>query len=79
MSYQPDVTKNNDLFTFCVEYGTGTYLDHFHCGFTTVNLLQQLEQINCYNGIFHLNAIYKIVKYLSTMELIINLSTVELI
>ncbi len=36
-------TKDNELFVFGTDFGNGTDTDHFHCGFTSVNLLRQVE------------------------------------
>ena len=63
LTFQPGLSKDNELFTFGVDYGTGTDDDHFNCGLTSIKLLQQMEEINRNNGLFHLDATYKIVKY----------------
>ena len=63
LTYNPNTNTDDELFTFGVEYGRGTDDDHFHCGFTSVRLLEKLNKINSTNGIFHLDATYKIVKY----------------
>ncbi len=41
--------------------GTGTDDDHFYLGFTTLNLLKRIEQSNLF---YHIDATYKIIKYL---------------
>ena len=44
-----------------MDYGIGTDTYHFHCGFTSVKLLQQLAMDN--NSIFHDDCTHKIIKY----------------
>ena len=51
--YNSDGTPDNKLFVFGCDYGVGTDDDHFHCGFTSIKLLQQMEKIKETNGIFH--------------------------
>ena len=59
LTYQAGLTEDNELFTFSVEYGTGTDDNQFNCGFTSIKLLQQVEQINNTKVLFHLDATYK--------------------
>ena len=61
--YNSDETPDNKPFVFGCDYGVGTDDDHFHCGFTSIKLLQQMEEITENNGIFHFDCTYKIIKY----------------
>ena len=47
-------TKTGENFQFkksfnsideCLHYGTGQDNDHFHCGFTSIRLLQQIKEV----------------------------------
>ena len=50
------------MFTFGHSIGIGSENDNFQCGFTSVKLLQRIEQFNN-NGVYHLDATYKIIKH----------------
>jgi hypothetical protein len=54
--YDPD-----KLFVFGEHLGSGSDDDHFYLGFTTLNLLKRIEYSNY---LFHIDATYKIIKYL---------------
>ena len=56
--YQEGTTLENDLFVFGEDFGTGEDNDHFHCGFTTQKLLEQIEELKDENGLYHLDATY---------------------
>ena len=51
----------NKLFVFGVRLGKGSDDDHFYLGFTTINLLKRIEYSN---KLYHIDATYKILKYL---------------
>jgi hypothetical protein len=51
----------NKLFVFGVRLGKGSDDDHFYLGFTTINLLKRIENSN---KLYHVDATYKILKYL---------------
>ena len=61
--YNPEETEDNKLFPFGMDYVIGTDTDRFHCGLTSVKLLQKLEQITENNSIFHFYCTQKIIKY----------------
>ena len=44
--YDPDKTDINELFVFGTDNGTGQDKNHFHCGFTSIRLLQQIKGSN---------------------------------
>jgi hypothetical protein len=51
----------NKLFVFGVRLGKGSDDDHLYLGFTTINLLKRIENSN---KLYHIDATYKILKYL---------------
>ena len=55
-------TLDNELFPFGIDLGTGSDESHFHLGFTSLKLLKNCEKVTKDNGIFHLDATYKIIK-----------------
>ena len=59
LKYVDDVTKDDDLFTFGEKFGDGSESEHFQLGFTSKKLLSRVES----DGMFHIDATYKIVKY----------------
>ena len=55
-SYKED---DDEMFFFGDKLGNGLDSNHFQLGFTSTTLLQR----TLLNGMFHLNATYKIIKY----------------
>ncbi len=51
----------NKLFVFGIHLGDGSDENHFYLGFTTFNLIKRVEFSN---NLYHIDATYKIVKYL---------------
>ena len=52
----------HQIFVFGEQIGTGEDDDHFQCGFTSLNLLNRVEDI-CSSCVFHVDATYKIIKH----------------
>lgn len=63
--YNPDITNDDELFSFGEDLGIGSEESPFHLGFTSRKLLSNLDLYinNDHKGVFHLDATYKIVKY----------------
>ena len=59
LKYVDGVTKDDDLFTFGTNYGDGSESSHFQLGLTSKTMLSRVQL----NGMFHIDATYKIVKY----------------
>jgi hypothetical protein len=55
-------TPEDDLFVFGVEMGNGSSQNHLHLGMTSMTLLNQLHKFKN-NGVYHIDATYKILKY----------------
>jgi hypothetical protein len=56
LQYKPGITEDGELFTFGVDLGDGSENDHFHLGFTSKKLLQNIQLLNdTQNGIYHLD------------------------
>ena len=59
IQYEEGVTKDDEIFEFGTELGNGAEENHFHLGFTSLKLLQNVK----HDGVYHFDLTYKIVKY----------------
>jgi hypothetical protein len=59
LKYSEGITKEDELYTFGEHYGDGSDTEHFQLGLTSKKMMAKVEL----NGMFHIDATYKIVKY----------------
>jgi hypothetical protein len=64
LKFKHGVTQDDEMFVFGQQYGNGDDKNHFHMGMTSLTLLNNINKFKVNdNGMYHIDATYKIVKY----------------